>query len=124
MRINLSRIVLSPSLNSQTFKVYRSSGSFVGGRWIESIQSPPYFEIKGIVTPSSEKELKQIPEGDQIVGAMTFYTSEPLLTTHKDTNSGVSDKVEFDGELYKIISLLPWKNYGFYVSVGERIKGD
>jgi hypothetical protein len=122
--INLSRVILSPHLNVQSLTVFRSKGSFVAGRWVEQIQSPPSFNLMGIAYPSSEKELAMVPEVDRIRGAMTFLTVEQLYVTHVSPSKGLSDKVQWNDELYKIISLLPWKDYGFYASVGERIAGD
>lgn len=121
--MNLGRIVQSLSLGNQPIKVYRSSGSMVGGRWVEAPHSPPYFEMRGIIYPSSEKELKQVPGGDRIAGAITFITTEEILVTRVGNSPGLSDKVEWHGDLYKIISILPWSDYGYYMSIGERIKG-
>lgn len=124
MAINLSRLVTSSMLNAQTLTVYRSVGGFVAGRWVEQVQNPPTIDISGIAYPSSEKELNQVPEGDRIKGAITFLTAEKLNATHVEAPSGVSDKVEWNGELYKVVSLLPWGDYGYYASVCERISGE
>lgn len=120
--INLSRVVLSGHLNVQTLNVYRSTGSFVAGRWTESTLT--LSEVPGIVYPSTQKELQQVPEGDRVRGAITFLTAEKLYVTRTESPSGVSDKIEWNGELYKILSILPWMDYGYYASVGERIVGD
>ena len=123
--INLlfQRALLGTLLNTQVLKVYRSSGQFIKGKWTESPQSPLYLEIQGIAYPSTEKELDMVPEGDRIKGAITFLSVEEIYTTSRSL-SGISDELEWNGERYKILSLLPWKDYGYYMSIGERIKGD
>jgi hypothetical protein len=123
MRMNLGRTMSSLSINSQEFLVIRSQGSFVGGRWTEG--TPLQITMRGIVTVMSERELAQIPEGDQIKGAMKFCSKDPIYATHKDgtTTSGISDQIVWQGERYKIFQVAPWVDYGFYQAAGERIKG-
>jgi hypothetical protein len=118
------RAVLGTKLNSQTLNIYRSTGSFINGRWTEDTQSPPYFEVKGIAYPSSTKELDQVPEGDRIKGAMSFITTEELYVTRQGSAPGLSDKIEWRGELYKIVQTLNWMSYGTFTSIAIRITGD
>ena len=121
--INLSRVFLNPDFR-QIFKVYRSSGSFISGRWTEDVQSPPSFDMGGIVWPSTAKEIEQVPEGDRVIGMMTFASTEKLYTTHASGVAGTSDKIEWKDELYKLIQALPFDDYGFNVAVGARMAGD
>lgn len=121
--INLSRVLNSPAFR-QTFQVFRSSGHFDLGGWQEDIQSPPSFPVSGVVYPSTAKEIDQVPEGDRVSGMMTFISSEPLYTTHASGVAGISDKIEWHGELYKLIQNLPFDDYGFHVCVGSRLSGD
>ena len=120
----MKRVVLGSKLNSQKLKIYRSSGSFVNGRWTEDIQSPPYFELRGIAYPSSEKELNQVPEGDRVKGAMSFITTEELYVTRQGNAPGLSDKIEWKGEIYKIVQTLNWTSYGSFTSIAVRIVGN
>lgn len=122
--INLSSVLNSPRMR-QTFKVYHSTGYFGAGGWIEEVQSPPYFEVTGIAWPSTAREIQQVPEGDRVLGMMTFATTEPLHVTRRaDSEEGTSDKIEWHGELYRVISVLPFTDYGFNVAVGARLSGD
>ena len=117
----MKRVALSPHLNTQSLNVYRSNGSFVGGRWTETPNSPPYFSVQGVAYPSSQKELMQLPEGDRVIGAITFVTVEEILTTRVGQDPGISDKIEWNGEMYKVLGILPWKDYGTYHSVCTRL---
>jgi hypothetical protein len=55
---------------------------------------------------------------------MTFLTTDPLYITQGPPDSRISDKIQWREELYKIISVLPWADYGYYMSIGERVAGD
>jgi len=122
--IDLSRVAVSPYLNAQTLRVFRSYGSFVAGRWTEVEQIPPSFDVAGVAYPSSEKELAQVPEGDRIKGGITFVTVEKLNTTAVRPPAGISDKIEWNGKLYKILSIFTYSDYGYYASMAERVEGD
>jgi hypothetical protein len=66
-----------------------------------------------------------VPEADRVEGMVTFACIEPLYTTRSsDTAPGTSDKLEWHGELYKIIQLLDYLDYGFNVAVGVRLSGE
>jgi len=57
---------------------------------------------------------------------MTFATTVPLYTTRVEgvTAAGTSDQIEWKDELYRLISILPFSDYGFNVAVGARLSGD
>ena len=121
--MNLARVLSNPKFR-QTFKVFRTTGHFDLGGFVEEIPSPAYFEMSGVVWPPSAKELEQVPEGDRVVGMMVFVSSQPIYTTRKtDTEEGNSDQIEWQGGKYKIIQQLNWSDYGFYYCVGVRIAG-
>jgi len=121
--INPSRVLLSPHFR-QTFRVYRSTGHFELGGWVEEVQSPPYFDVSGAAWPSSAKEIQQVPEADRITGMHTFASKTELYTTRSnDSEEGTSDQIEWNGDLYKLIQILDFSDYGFYAVVGTRMTG-
>jgi len=122
MRMNLSRVLLLQGLNSQGFTISRSTGSFVSGRWAETIEE---IEVPGgIISVARERDLAQIPGGDQIKGAMNFLAPIEMFVTRNDgDDSGVSDRITWDGKVYKLLQVAPWKDYGFYAAIGDRVKG-
>jgi hypothetical protein len=121
--LNPSRILSSPHFR-QTFKVYRSTGHFGLGGWIEEVQSPPYFEVSGAAWPSSAKEILQVPEADRVQGMHSFASTEPLYVTHASGEAGTSDQIEWKGERYKLIQIMDYSDYNFYIAVGARLTGD
>jgi hypothetical protein len=119
---NLSRVITSSRLNSQTITVERSSGSFdIDGVWVEN--TPETITMSAIVTVMNERELAQMPEGDRVKSAMKFATTDPVYTTRVGNAPGTSDKVYWKGDWYKIFQVGQWVDYGFYTSAGERIAG-
>jgi len=120
MVINVSEVITDPDF-AQTFTVYRSTGSFVDGVWTEN--TPRAIKMLGVVTVSSQKELDMVAEGDRIRGAMTFHSVCPLYPTRVGTAQGTSDKIMWRGEYYKIQSVYPEVDWGYYKAIGTRIKG-
>lgn len=123
MRMNLSRVIRSLNLNNQEFQVYRSQGEFVEGGWQEITQSPASFAMQGQLHPASERELRQFPEGDRVIGAIAIYTVDPLYVTRTGEFQGTSDQVEWNDELYKVLNTMPWSDYGFYASLAQKVSG-
>lgn len=117
--LDVSEVIVDPELAAQSYTVVRSSGSFVKGRWVATTTE---IEIFGAVTVSSARDLNMVPEGDRIKGAMTFHSTSELFVT--DVGEGViSDKALWNGEYYKFVNVLPFKDFGFWKAVGVRIKG-
>ena len=121
--LNPSRILSSPHFR-QTFQVFRSVGHFGLGGWIEEVQSPPSFDVSGAVWPSTAKEIQQVPEGDRVMGMVTFASVTELYTTHASGVAGTSDQIEWRGEKYKLIQQMPYNDYGFNVVVGAKMSGE
>jgi hypothetical protein len=120
--INLSDIVTDPDL-AQTFTVYRSTGQFVNGRWVEN--DPEIIPMTGVIVVATPKVIQFLGVGDRVTAGMAFFTREPLyLTRVEEDENGTSDKALWHRNFYKLIALSDFSDYGFYSAVGERIKGD
>ena len=124
MRMNLRRVAKSRSLNSQSFTILRSTGHYLNGRWLEN----PATEIAvvGLITVANEIDLEQIPEIDRVRGGMNFVCDTEMFVTRNtgDTSTeGTSDKIVWQGDIYKIFQVAPWVDYGFFAAIGSRIKG-
>lgn len=119
--IDVSEIITDPDF-AQLFYVYRSTGSFIKGVWTESASEE--IEMYGVVTVANAKELRMVPEGDRIQGAMDFYSLDAIYVTRTGTTAGTSDKILWRGDYYKILNVKQWIDYGFYSATGERIAGD
>ena len=119
--IDVSEIIEDPDF-AQSFYVYRSTGSFINGVWTES--TPTRIQMYGVITVANAKEVRMLPEGDRIQGAMDFYSTKALYVTRTGQTQGTSDKILWRGDYYKLINVKNWADYGFYSATGERIAGD
>ena len=120
--INLSRVVTSLGLNAQRLTITRTTGSFGKGGWV--VEDTCTMQVLGVAYPSSSREILHVPEGDRVVGSITFLTKEPLFVTHNTQNQGISDRITWKGEQYEIHYVFPFSDYGYYMSVGNRLTGD
>jgi hypothetical protein len=117
--INVRELITDPDF-SQKFTVYRSSGEFVNGRWVETHTE---VSMVGVIIPASAKELNMLPEADRVVGTISIYTKTPLYITSND-RQGTSDKILWKGDLWKLISVNNYSDFGFYKGIAQRMAGD
>lgn len=122
--INVSKAINDPRF-SQCFKVFRKSGEWIKGRFIEEEKE---LNFTGVITPSKPKEIEMIPEGDRVGGEITIHTTRKLYTTHaiQDEESenefeGTSDEIEWQGDRYKLYQVNDYSKYGYYSAIGMRL---
>ena len=120
--INPGQRVLKSSKLSQAFTISGTTGQFGAGGY--QTNTPIDVQTRGIITVSSAKELLQVPEGDRVQGAMTFRCPIEIHATRNDNPSGISDKITWRGNVYKIIQVFPWLDYGHSAAIGVRVQGD
>jgi len=118
----MKRVTRSPLLNSQALTIMRSVGEEVDGRWVEG--TPIILNIRGVASPSTQKELRQLPEGDRVTGSITFTTVDELFISHGGETPGTSDIIIWKGNKYRLLSVFQWGDYGFYTSIAIRMRGD
>lgn len=123
-RLNVSRVINNPQF-AQGYTVYRKTGQWVAGRFVEIENALNYY---GTITAANVKDLNQVPEGDRVTGMMCFYSTQPIYVTRDDTDIdsneiGTSDEIEWRGERYRIVQILPEQDWGYYKAFGTRIKG-
>ena len=115
-------IILDPDF-AQGYVVTRSSGDFSEGGWKES--TPTSINMVGPIYPSTQKELQQVPEGDRVTGMVTFLSTQQIYVTHRSgTKPGTSDKILWQGDYYRIVSIMNWSDFGVWLAIGCRIAGD
>jgi len=122
MMINVGRIV--NGRNTQSFTVYRKSGAWASGRWP---QTEATILLSGVISVAKEKDLIQVPEGDRTGGAIVIHTTQVLYITYAangPANGGTSDEVLWQGDRYRLLSVAPYVDYGYYKSIGVRMAGD
>lgn len=119
-RVNLSRVVHSPRM-SQKITILRKTGSWSQGTWVQG--EPQTLTMRGIVTMAKPKDLAMVPEGDRLTGAIRILTTERIYVTDGSANN-ITDLVFWRGAQYRVVTVTPDVDYGFYRSIGSRLDGD
>ncbi len=116
----VAELLYDPDL-SQPFTVERSVGSFGPGGWAEG--SPISIPLNGVIYPTTQAELQQVPEGDRVTGMATFASPLPLYLTHASGVAGTSDRITWHGNVYKLVHLFDYGDYGAWAAAGVRVTG-
>ena len=122
--INVSELIHDPDF-AQNFQVIRRPGKWSEGKWV--IENPQQFNLHGVITVASARDINMVPEGERIKGMMSFYSTEPLYTTRVENStapSQISDELLWRGEKYKIIKINPHIDWGFYQALAVRVVGN
>lgn len=121
--LNLTRVVNSPAF-AQAYTVNRSVGAFAfGGYTVTSTDALPFW---GIIQPATDEELAQVPEGDRVTGMIGFISEQRMYETHGSgvgQPSGLSDTITWNDQLYKVVKVVPWKDFGFWKAIASRQSG-
>lgn len=120
MRINVSKVIRNPRF-SQQFSVYRKSGEWISGRFV---QTETEIKMTGVVTAPNPNEIMQIPEADRVSGTMCFHSAQELFETRSnDDEKGTSDEIVWQDNRYKVSRVIPWVDYGYWKAFGVRMEG-
>jgi hypothetical protein len=123
MPFTLTEIVNDPDL-AQAFTLFRSTGQYVAGGWANTVTQIPSY---GVITVASEEALDMVPEGDRVSGSMHVLTAARLYETHEagvaGKNGGLSDQIQWNGQMYRVQAVAPWKDFGFWSAVFVRMTG-
>lgn len=117
--VNLSKVIHSPMF-SQKFTVERRGGRWENGFFVRDVSEN--LTITGIITIAKPEDLELLPEGDRQSGTLRVLTTEKLYQTGEE-EPGLSDVIEWRGNRYRLISVTPDVDYGFYRSLAVRMRG-
>lgn len=118
--VNVGRVVNSRRLGAQIVTVKRTYAGWKDGVFCRNAMENT-LQITAFVTVAQPKDLKMLPEGDRVSGAMRFLTTEEL---HATRNNSISDEIIWRGARFKILTVTPDIDYGFYRAIGTRLDGD
>ena len=119
--VNVGKVIRSKRLGCQRIIVKRYAASWHDGAYGRDEDKPIVLQVAALVTVAQPKDLQLVPEGDRITGAMKFLTNVEL---HATNGESISDELEWRGARYKILTVTPDIDYGFYRSIGTRLDGD
>jgi hypothetical protein len=120
--LNLADVAADPDF-AQAFTVYRSQGTFQQGGFV-SCSSPLSFY--GSIQVPSDTELMQVPEGDRVQGMMLVITTQRMYETYTEgigTTSGLSDKLKWRDQWWKVVKVRQDLDYGFFKAIISRQEG-
>ena len=118
MPFSLADIANDPDLG-QEFTILRSSGFFGAGGWQDAVTEVPAY---GVICVADDEALQQVPEGDRVAGSLQAISESPIYET-QEQRAGLSDKIGWNGCTYRVQSVAPWKDFGFYSAILVRIQG-
>ena len=119
--LNLTRVVNSPAF-AQAYTVNRSVGTFQQGGYVFTTTPIAFW---GIIQPATEQDLAQVPEGDRVTGMMGFISEERMYRTYVDGQvSGIGDQIIWRGANYKVVAVVPWKDWTFWKAIASRQPGE
>lgn len=119
--IDVSELLADPDF-CEAFTIMRSTGgSFGPSGWMDNTTAVPSY---GSIQPASDKDLRMVPEGDRVSGSLAIYSQQELFVTHNDPQPGISDIVICRGENYRVQAVKPWVDFGYFVAIAVRMKGD
>lgn len=108
--VDVSELITDPDF-AVSYTVYRRTGKWVKGRF--EVSEPEVLQFYGAVQPATPREIQQLHIGDNEDGVMKFFTRKPndLYVTKNlsdSENTQISDEIEFDGRIYKVLKVMPW----------------
>lgn len=120
--LNVGRVIHSSKLRQpKPFTVWRKTGDWVAGRFVETETAIP---MEGVVTAAGTQDIMQVPEGDRTTKIVVFHSTLPLYVTRDDINGkGTSDQIVWHGDRYRLFQGKDWSDFGYYRMVGTSMGG-
>jgi hypothetical protein len=130
------------------FTIIRTTGSFKIGGF--TLDTPVEIKVPdGLVTMLNVKEINQVPEGDRVKGSAAFYVPVEIKVSRAQEGTealqtesgegvtveggevveipiydlGISDRIRWNGDTYKLFSVANYSAYGYWKGVGVREVG-
>lgn len=119
MPFSLSEIVNDPDLG-QNVTILRTKGQFGPDGWVAA--SPISIPTYGVISIASTKSMEMIPEGDRLTGGIELCSTTRIYTTSEDA-SGISDQIMWRDNMYRVMSVSKWSDFGFNSAILVRMTG-
>ena len=120
MPFNLARVTQNSRM-AQCFQIIRQTGQLAAGGW--QVTNTQNIQAFGVIGIADDEALNQVPEGDRARGSLIVITDQPIYPT-KASKSLIADQIEWDGNLYRVVSRQPWSHFGFWQAIVVRTTGD
>lgn len=90
--------------NTATITRY-APGAYVNGRWVDGESTT--LTIRGSIQPARGRDLRRLPEGQRVSGAVAIYTATTLRTASEASDAGGASRAD----------VLHWQGRDWEVSV-------
>lgn len=82
------------------------------------------FSARGNVQPAGAHDLEKLPQEDRIKEVMVFRSTF-AFQMGAETNEGSvqADEITFKGNLYRVLKIENWGEYGMYYAYASRVEG-
>lgn len=117
MSIDVSDLIDDPDF-CEPFSIRKRAGEWVSGKFMPTITD---VLIQGVVRPTNGDDLETLPEGDRVKGLKTFYCKQKIELVDPDS---LSDQIIWQGNIYKVVTVLDWSRHGFYKAIASLVGSD
>ena len=120
--IDVSELMSDPDF-CQPFSVLRSTGVNGPGGWQAAEATLDFY---GPTQPADATTLQMVPEADRVYGARLFWAAQPIYETRTASQAGaagISDVLIWRGQQFRVHSVWPWIDGGFFKALCVRMKG-
>lgn len=117
--IEVPEIVNDPDF-AQEFNIARSSGTWTNGKFV--VASTANIDGYGTITVATPRDLEMVPPGDVVHGAMVFHSQQPIYATRNGANGpGFSDILTWHNLQWRVLTVGPYSDYGYYRAIATRL---
>ena len=108
-------LLSDPELGAQSFDITRRTAKWVGGRLIvpNDDSATQTVHAIGLITPPTPEQLEFFPEGVRREDKKAIYSKTMM---HVTEGKEISDTITWNSDVYKIIQVDRWDEWGFCVA--------
>jgi len=92
----------------------RSSGTYVKGRYVNGTETTETISVNKVIVPVTAKAIADAGIGEYGTGEVFSLWVEDALVFNSGSSLKKGDTVIYDGDKYKILSVLNYKTHDFY----------
>lgn len=115
--IDMTDLVNDPDL-AQSFQVLRSTtGAFQQGGFTDSKTT---VNLYGPIWPATAEDVRMFPEMSRVEGSICAISSQQL---YRDRPGALADIIVWQSNQYRVMSVTPWQDHGYWLAIAERMQG-
>ena len=115
--VDISFLLLRPAFTT-SFILVESAGKWVNGKWVVSEGQERI--LYGAVSPTSQKDLEQIPETSRLECTTTLWVKGAI---HLNIDDSHPPRIRYRGATYTIKQEGDYSNHGFTKLYGKKLGG-